>query len=116
MSNDQASSGIGGGMALPATVPLAAFSPRVFRFVGARELQMTEDLTASGMADGVRFFCPRCFTRNLGPQGTHSVLYMFEHPISVGVTLAVPEDIVLVGLSQPGCAWDGVIDRGQVTT
>lgn len=84
-------------------------------------------------AQGVRFLCPKCFEKNNGRKGTHSVVCWSrsrgvpDHAIPgpgrwllVGTGL---EDLTLDGdgssrsvLLIGGCAWHGFITNGEVTT
>ena len=79
-------------------------------------------------AQGVRFLCPVCYTKNNGPVGTHQVLCWFAgtgvpdsefpKPGRWKVTGTGFEDLTLhpsVHLSGPGCGWHGWIKNGEVT-
>ncbi len=83
-------------------------------------------------AQGVRFFCPKCFAANGGPVGTHGVICWSR---SRGVPdEATPgpgrwtlegssfDDLTLNGdggsrsvLLAGGCAWHGFVTNGEVT-
>lgn len=79
-------------------------------------------------ADGIRFLCPKCFKKNGGPNGTHSVICWEPHvPQTTSpspgrwtmngkgyddLTLTAPSSSIrLMG----GCEWHGFIKNGEVT-
>ncbi len=79
-------------------------------------------------ADGIIFLCPKCFERNKGSVGTHSVICWFVgrvpddadpkpgrwNPSGTGL-----DDLTFVGpgaasvLLTSGCAWHGFIKDGK---
>jgi hypothetical protein len=79
-------------------------------------------------ADGIRFLCPKCWTANKGPVGTHSVIcWASSVPQTTNPT---PGRWNLVGtgfndlslvagsssiLLTVGCMWHGFIQNGEVT-
>jgi hypothetical protein len=80
-------------------------------------------------ADGVQFLCPKCFAKNNGPVGTHSVLCWAPHvPQTINPTPGrwklegtSYEDLSLVAGSSSvallgGCAWHGYITKGEAIT
>lgn len=83
-----------------------------------------------GEAQGVRFLCPLCFTRNGGPVGTHSVICWSRaagedaepkpgrwslHGTSIddltlhGDPVGGARSVLLLG----GCNWHGFINNGR---
>ena len=83
---------------------------------------------ADGFADaqGLWFLCPKCFTGNNGPVGTHGVLVWFEGrgvppeatpgPGRWLITGTSLETLVLtpsIHLKGEGCGWHGFITDGR---
>ena len=78
-------------------------------------------------AQGVRILCPKCFTENGGPVGTHSVIVLFKDrdipPEAMPLMarwevsgndfndLTTTPSILING----GCGWHGFITNGDVT-
>lgn len=82
-------------------------------------------------AQGVFFLCPRCFTKNRGPIGTHGVICWF---LDRGVPADLPPlpgrwvpagnglaDLTFIGPSSAsvqllgGCNWHGFVRSGEAT-
>jgi hypothetical protein len=81
-------------------------------------------------ADGVRFLCPKCFSKNGGPVGTHLVICWFVgrvpidldpkpgrwHPFGHSI-----EDLTFIGPGnvsvaiQGACCWHGFVRDGEAT-
>lgn len=79
-------------------------------------------------ADGILFLCPRCFLKNGGPVGTHSVIcWSPKVPASArpgpgrwNLTGTGFDDLSLVAgsssvLLTSGCRWHGFVTNGEVT-
>jgi hypothetical protein len=96
--------------------------------VGPRVYLVTvETMTA---ADGIMYLCPKCYTANGGPVGTHSVLNWFVGrvpddadpkpgrwvPAGTGI-----DDLTFVGpaaasvLLTSGCGWHGFVRAGDAS-
>ena len=50
---------------------LDELEPKFLKLVHPKEWHNVETIAE---ADGIRFLCPKCFTENSGPMGTHSVI------------------------------------------
>ncbi len=81
-------------------------------------------------ADGVMFLCPKCFAKNNGKYGTHSVICWFVGKVGDDVTpkpgrwnpqgetlddlTFVPPGAISVLLTNPdGCGWHGFVKDGK---
>jgi hypothetical protein len=96
----------------------------------AEQIDILEPVSSIGIADGIKFLCPRCFRTNRGAYGTHNIILYFagrNAPPHLGVDsqgrtnrwdirgndycdLTLSPSIDLVG----GCKWHGVIEHGEV--
>jgi len=80
-------------------------------------------------AHGVVFLCPKCFAKNNGPVGTHSILCWFAGRVSDKVTPGPGrwnpqgtslDDLTFVGpgafsvLLTSGCGFHGFVENGSV--
>ena len=78
-------------------------------------------------AQGIRFLCPKCFSANGGPAGTHSVICWFkdrdvpatEEPLPGRWTVVSGHgygDLTLTAsiLITSGCMWHGFVTAGEI--
>jgi len=89
-----------------------------------------DDVDSLADAHGVMFLCPKCFAKNGGPVGTHSILAWFrdrgvptdEAPgpgrwIASGASyadLTLSPSINLENAGRVGCQWHGFVTNGEV--
>lgn len=87
-------------------------------------------LCAMAEADGVIFLCPKCFTANGGPMGTHSVICWFVGRVPAteqpGPGRWIPsglgvDDLTFIGPGAAsvqltkGCQWHGFVRKGAAS-
>jgi hypothetical protein len=108
---------------------LADLEPQLVRMISQGHYEDVADLSE---AQGIMFLCPRCYSRNGGAEGTHSVLAWFrdrgvpsdESPgpgrwvvlEGSGVDdLTLSPSINLENSRGLGCEWHGNVTGGEVT-
>jgi|WetSurSiteA1Bulk_404760.scaffolds.fasta_scaffold159238_1 hypothetical protein len=83
-------------------------------------LERTSELA---VADGIRFLCPKCYTDNGGPEGTHSILIPFAgkalNDRGWQVSGTSFSDLTLrpsiaIYTEKGGCGFHGFITNGEV--
>lgn len=107
---------------------LSELEPQLYRYIGDKTFK---PVTTVVRADCVMFLCPKCFTANNGPVGTHSIRVDFAGkgvPEDVcihnaegkdvwwNVTGKDVSDITLTPSIQliGGCAWHGFVTAGGI--
>lgn len=105
-------------------IPLEVLEARfIMRIKNSDSWTTTENLSE---ADGVLMLCPKCYYRNNGVVGTHSVLLWFDHvprdaSLSNGRwTVRAGTGIVNLSLTPSvdlsrTCGWHGYVHGGQAT-
>jgi hypothetical protein len=111
---------------------LNELDPQFLKIEDERTHRYVDDIVG---ADGIMFLCPKCFTENNGPIGTHRVIcwqphVAQEHLPGPGRWLFQGTgvgDLTLLGsgpggsgarsvlLTGEGCQWHGFITNGDVT-
>jgi hypothetical protein len=105
---------------------LEELEPQFYRF---GQPGFREKVATLAVAHGIRFLCPKCFAKNGGPEGTHSVMVWFrdrgvpstESPgpgrwIASGsgyADLTLSPSINLENSDHIGCEWHGWIQNGD---
>lgn len=106
---------------------LADFDPHFVKILSNGHYQMVDSLAD---AQGIHFLCPKCFSKNNGPVGTHLVLVWFkdrgvpenELPLPGRWTVtggADMSDLTLTASIQlPNgagqCGWHGFVTNGEI--
>lgn len=103
--------------------PLAQLGPKLYRREARVDGVFHVKTRSLRRAHGLLFLCPRCFERNAGPIGTHSVICWFRGRVPddaqpgpgrwdvAGTSLrdiTLAPSIQLIG----GCAWHGYVRDG----
>lgn len=114
---------------------LAQLEPRFIRHERRDGKTFHRFVESIAEAQGIIFLCPKCFAKNGGPVGTHSVICWSR-------SRGVPDDVspgpgrwalqgsgfedLTLGADPPnrarsvlltgGCAWHGFVTKGEVTT
>lgn len=107
---------------------LTDLKPEFLKFVADGSFFRTDIMEG---ADGLKFLCPKCYTANNGPEGTHSVICWFEDRVPPEVSPApgrwkpvgtdytnlsfVPGKQSCSVLLLGGCNWHGFITNGEVS-
>lgn len=108
---------------------LVSLDAKLIRYENHGDKVTWHEVVAVDDADGLMFLCPKCFRRNAGRKGTHSVVCWFVGRVPVYVSPGpgrwsakgdTVDDITFTGpcaasvLIDHGCRWHGFIRNGEI--